>query len=163
MATQPTRIRVFAQLYRGAFIGWVERSEGARRAAQGHNGVGVRLGLEGERFRHKSRCFFYGKTYVNFIAGESNAKFDQGQTFDASVVDTLWEAGRIISIYDLELGFGHVSKSGCCSWNVGYSFSAWTNVVQTDEFINAVQTNNFLDLGDILTFDGLVCRLEGRY
>ena len=127
------------------------------------NGVGVRLGLEGERFRHKSRCFFYGKTYANFIAGESNAKFDQGQTFDASVVDTLWEAGRIISMYELELGLGHVSKSGCLSWNVGYSFSAWTNVVQTDEFINAVQTNNFLDLGDLLTFDGLVCRLEGRY
>ena len=127
------------------------------------NGLGVRLGLEGERFRHKSRCFFYGKTYVNFIPGEFNAKFDQGQAFDASVVDTLWEAGRIVSIWDLELGLGHVCKSERWSMSVGYSFSAWTNVVKTDEFINAVQTNNFLDLGETMTYDGLVARLEGRF
>ena len=127
------------------------------------NGLGVRLGLEGERFRHKSRFFFYGKTYVNFIPGEFNAKFDQGQAFDASVVDTLWEAGRIVSIWDLELGLGHVCKSERLSMSVGYSFSAWTNVVKTDEFINAVQTNNFLDLGETMTYDGLVARLEGRF
>ena len=127
------------------------------------NGLGVRLGLEGERFRHKSRCFFYGKTYVNFIPGEFNAKFDQGQAFDASVVDTLWEAGRLVSIWDLELGLGHICKSERWSMSVGYSFSAWTNVVKTDEFINAVQTNNFLDLGETMTYDGLVARLEGRF
>ena len=127
------------------------------------NGLGVRLGLEGERFRHKSRCFFYGKTYVNFIPGEFNAKFDQGQAFDASVVDTLWEAGRIVSIWDLELGLGHVCKSERWSMSVGYSFSAWTNVVKTDEFINAVQNNNFLDLGETMTYDGLVARIEGRF
>ena len=127
------------------------------------HGLGVRLGLEGERFRHKSRCFFYGKTYVNFIPGEFNAKFDQGQAFDASVVDTLWEAGRIVSIWDLELGLGHVCKSERWSMSLGYSFSAWTNVVKTDEFINAVQTNNFLDLGETMTYDGLVARLEGRF
>lgn len=127
------------------------------------NGLGVRLGLEGERFRHKSRCFFYGKTYVNFIPGEFNAKFDQGQAFDASVVDTLWEAGRLVSIWDLELGLGHICKSERWSMSVGYSFSAWTNVVKTDEFINAVQTNNFLDLGETMTYDGLVGRVEGRF
>jgi len=127
------------------------------------NGLGVRLGLEGERFRHKSRCFFYGKTYVNFIPGEFNAKFDQGQAFDASVVDTLWEAGRIVSIWDLELGIGHVCKSERWSMSAGYSFSAWNNVVKTDEFINAVQTNNFLDLGETMTYDGLVARIEGRF
>jgi len=127
------------------------------------HGLGVRLGLEGERFRHKSRCFFYGKTYVNFIPGEFNAKFDQGQAFDASVVDTLWEAGRIVSIWDLELGLGHVCKSERWNMSLGYSFSAWTNVVKTDEFINAVQTNNFLDLGETMTYDGLVARLEGRF
>ena len=47
--------------------------------------------------------------------------------------------------------------------SIGYSFSAWTNVVKTDEFINAVQTNNFLDLGETMTYDGLVARLEGRF
>jgi|GEM_PF-773127 len=127
------------------------------------NGLGVRLGLEGERFRHKSRWFVYGKSYVNFVAGEFNAKFDQGQAFDASVVDTLWEAGRIVSIWDLELGLGHVCKSERLSISAGYSFSAWTNVVKTDEFINAVQTNNFLDLGETMTYDGLVARVEGRF
>jgi len=35
--------------------------------------------------------------------------------------------------------------------------------VMTDEFIHAVQTNNFVDLGDTLTFDGLVVRAECRF
>jgi hypothetical protein len=36
-------------------------------------------------------------------------------------------------------------------------------VVQTDEWIKGVQTNNFVDMTDQLTFDGLVTRIEARW
>ena len=45
----------------------------------------------------------------------------------------------------------------------GYVFSAWFNTVKTQEFIRSVQQNDFLDLGDTLTFDGLVARAELRF
>jgi hypothetical protein len=36
-------------------------------------------------------------------------------------------------------------------------------MVQTDEWINGVRTNNFIGMDDTTTFDGLVARLEARY
>ena len=41
---------------------------------------------------------------------------------------------------------------------LGYMFSAWTNVVKTEDWIDGVQTNDFRDMGDTMTFDGLVAR-----
>jgi hypothetical protein len=41
--------------------------------------------------------------------------------------------------------------------------SGWFNVVRTDQFISAVQQNNFVGLGDTLTFDGFTGRIELRF
>ena len=42
-------------------------------------------------------------------------------------------------------------------------FSFWANVVETQDFIQSVQTNNFNGLGSLMTFDSLVVRYEGRF
>ena len=39
-------------------------------------------------------------------------------------------------------------------------FSYWTNTVTTSEFIDAVQADNYTDVGDTLGFNGLVGRVE---
>jgi hypothetical protein len=36
-------------------------------------------------------------------------------------------------------------------------------MVKTDEWIDAVQNNNFVDMSGGMTFDGLVLRCEGRF
>jgi len=130
------------------------------------DGGGVRLGLEGERYLRRG-FLAYAKAHGSLIAGEFRAKYDQGNAFDASVVDTSWEAGRIVPTLDLELGVGWTSASGYWRFSGGYLFSSWYNVVKTDEWINAVQANDFVDLGntsdEALTFDGFVARVETRF
>lgn len=125
-------------------------------------GAGVRIGLEGERYVTNS-LIVYGKTSASFIAGEYRADYDQTHSNDVLRVDTAWSAGRTLTMLDFELGTGWTSCNGVWRATIGYNFSAWLNVVQTDEWIKGVQTNNFVDMTDKLTFDGLVTRIEARW
>ncbi|OHB70167.1 MAG: hypothetical protein A2V70_12940 [Planctomycetes bacterium RBG_13_63_9] len=127
------------------------------------DGGGIRLGLEGERYFCCSRLMVYGRGTASFVVGEFNASYPQGQAFDASVVDTGWSAGRVVPIMDLEVGVGWTSRSGRLRLTTGYMISAWYNTVKTDDFIEGVRTNDFVGLGDKLTFDGLTSRIELRY
>lgn len=127
------------------------------------DGAGVRLGLEAERQSCRSRLRVYSKASSSFLAGKFSASYFQGQSFDPSVVDTNWEAGRIVPVLDLEAGAGWTSKSGRLRLGVGYMVSAWFNTVQTEEFIQSVQQNSFIDLGSTLTFDGLRGTAELRF
>lgn len=127
------------------------------------DGGGIRLGLEGERHSRRTGLFVYGKSYATFIAGEFRSSYLQSQSFDPVVVNTSWRAGRIVPILDLELGVGWASCSGCLRLSGGYMVSGWYNVVKTDAWIKAVQSNNFVGLSDTMTFDGLVVRGEVRF
>ena len=126
------------------------------------SGYGLRFGLEGERYFQGLKG--YAKFLGSLLPGDVTATYHQGFNFDAQEAYADWETvGRIMTQWDLELGIGWASQ--CGTWNVsgGYVCSAWTNVVKTDEFIDAVRHNNFVGLGDVMTFDGLVFRLEGRF
>lgn len=127
------------------------------------DGGGIRFGLEGER-QLNNRCLsLYGSGVVSFVVGEFDAIYTQGQSFDASLVNTRWSAGRIVPIVDLELGVSFTGPRGRVRYSGGYMVSIWGNVAKTDDFIRAVQTNNFVDLGNTLSFDGLVVRAEYRF
>lgn len=126
------------------------------------DGAGVRLGLESVRYSRRG-FLAYGKVIGNLLVGDFSAKYDQRDQFDDSVVDTAWKAGRMVPIVDLEFGVGWTSANGYWRFSAGYLYSAWFNVVKTDEFIDAVQANNFVGLSDAMTFDGLVARVESRF
>jgi hypothetical protein len=127
------------------------------------DGAGLSLGLEGER-RSCTNCFsIYTRGAASFLAGKFEGSYFQGQSFDPTVVDTSWEAGRVVPVLDLELGVGWTSPGGCLQLGAGYMVSAWFNTVQTQDFIRSVQSNNFLDLGDNLTFDGLRAQAQWRF
>lgn len=125
-------------------------------------GIGARLGLEYDR-KLRRGLSVYGKLHGSLLAGEWTADYDQGQNFDNSVVDTSWEAGRITPVIDFELGMGWTSESGFWKFQAGYLYSGWFNGVNTDNWIKAVQGNNFVDIGDRITFDGLTARVETRF
>jgi len=128
------------------------------------NGAGLRLGLEGERYYFRMPVKLYMKGFASLLAGEFDATYQQTLDGNARVgVDTGWEAGRIVPTFDLELGGGIYLPGGTMQLTVGYVFSAWTNVVKTEDWIHAVQTNDFRDMDDTITFDGLVARVEGRF
>jgi hypothetical protein len=45
----------------------------------------------------------------------------------------------------------------------GYMFSHWMNAITVPEFIDAVQADNYTDVGDTLSFDGFVTSVEARW
>jgi hypothetical protein len=126
------------------------------------NGIGVKFGFDGEACLG-GQWLAYANFSGSLIPGQFTADFDQTQSYDPVVVDTGWKAGRIVSIWDLELGVSRVSRCGNYRVNAGYMFMAWTNTVQTDQWIEAVHTNNFIGLDSTMSLDGLVARIEARF
>ena len=127
------------------------------------DGGGIRLGLEGERRAANCGWLIYGRGDASFLGGEYRARYLQADNFRGLVVNSGWNEDRVVSILDLELGFGWTSARGGLRLTTGYMFSGWFNTISTDEFIQAVQTNNSVSVGDTLTFDGLVGRAEFKY
>lgn len=133
-------------------------------SAVNFDGAGLKLGLEGEYYACNSQFYAYGKGYASMIGGEFRTSYFSASDADPSIVDTSWSAGRLIGIYDLEVGVGWRNCCDSIRLSVGYSYSIWTNVVKNNEWINSVQQNNFVDPSDnyrgLLTFDGLTAKAE---
>jgi major outer membrane protein len=127
-------------------------------------GAGIKMGLEGERYGRNRQWFVYGKGSVSLLGGESRATYFGSNNADESIVDTSWEAGRMVTVTDLEAGLGWQNCCGNLRLSAGYSFSTWYNITRTNEWINAVQKNNFADESDnlfgFMSFDGLNARIE---
>lgn len=125
-------------------------------------GAGIRGGLEYEKIS-KRGIMFYGKAIASFVPGEYRANYLQKASFDDTVVDTGWTAGRLVTMVDLEIGIGWTN---CCEnfrVTAGYMVSSWYNTVQTDEWIHGVQTNNFIGMSSMSSYDGLMARAEFRF
>ena len=127
------------------------------------DGGGLRIGLEAQRFSCRNQLHEYANGYASFLAGRFRANYFSGQAFDPEVVNSEWEAGRIVPILDLEAGVGWSSAGGKLSLSAGYMVSAWFNTVTTQDFINSIQTNDYLGLSDVTSFDGLQGRFTYRF
>lgn len=127
------------------------------------DGGGIRLGLEGERQIGTFGLMVYGSGVASFVGGEFRCRYAQANTGGGFVVNTGWNEDRVVSILDIELGFGWASPGGQLRVTAGYMFNGWFNTVVTDEFIDSVRLNNSVDAGDSLSFDGLVLRSEIRF
>jgi hypothetical protein len=156
----------------GARYAGLDQDFGATLASLGTEGVGTRLdfdgagprlGLEGEVHSCGTGLFAYGKTAASFLVGNFQGSYLQTQSFDPVVVHTTWKAGWAVPILDLELGVGWQSRCGRVRLSGGYLLSGWYDVVKTADYINAVQTNNYRDLGHTMVFDGLTARAEIRF
>jgi hypothetical protein len=127
-------------------------------------GAGIKMGLEGERYSCNRCWFVYGKGDVAFLGGESRASYFGSNNADAIVVDTAWEAGRLVTITDLEAGMGWQNSCGNLRLSAGYMFSVWYNITRTNEWIHAVQQNNYTDPSDnfygMMSFDGITAKIE---
>ncbi len=127
------------------------------------DGAGLRLGLDFEH--HVGRGLFaYGKANASFLAGEFEASYLHSSDVTPVVATTDWEAARLVSMLDLELGAGwRVSNN--LRFSGGYVLSSWFNTISNDQWINAVRENSnaFTDMSDTLTFDGFNLRAELRF
>jgi hypothetical protein len=129
-------------------------------------GGGMRVGLDATKYAGNSGFLVYGKSSASFIAGELRGRYTQSSDVDPIIVDTTWRAGRVVSILDLELGAGWQSCDGRWRINGGYMVAGWFNALPQNQWIQAVQTNNFAGLSDTtnaITFDGFTLRLDYRW
>lgn len=155
----------------GLRYGRLEQDFGARYAVNGEttvdteidfDGLGPRLGLEGERLLGRG-FLVYGQTFANFLAGEFQADYRQENIFTGTQAVTGFEDDRIVSLLELELGVGWQSPCGRFRWTAGYYIGSWFNAMTTPGFVDAVQANDLNDVEDTLTFDGLTTRVEYRF
>jgi hypothetical protein len=127
------------------------------------DGGGLKLGLEGLRFHPTSQFFVYGKGYASMLAGTFRTHYQLNDN-GATITDTGFKAGRLVTMLDLEGGVGWQNFTGNLRFSMGYMFSSWFNTVKVNELINSVQTNNFLDPSTnyrgMTTFDGLTSKIE---
>lgn len=127
-------------------------------------GIGLRLGLDFEQYSCRHPVLIYAKGSTALLAGEFDAAYQQTvQNNSYPGVDTEWTAGRLVPTFDLEVGAGFYLPGGSLRATAGYAYSVWTNVVKTEDWIHGVQQNRFNDMGDAITFDGFVLRVEGRF
>jgi hypothetical protein len=127
------------------------------------DGAGLRVGAELERVSDATGLFVYGRSAASLLAGEFNALYTQADQSGVTVVRNDWTSGRIVPVLDLEVGVGWVNVTGRKRFSAGYSVSGWFNSVLIEDYIAAVRGNEFIDLGDTLTLDGITGRFEWRF
>jgi len=87
----------------------------------------------------------------------------RNQVGDVRLAQAAWEDNRVVGLVEYEIGISATTPKNCCRVSIGYMVQHWTNMITHPEFIDAVQADNYTNLGDTLTFDGFSARLEGRF
>jgi hypothetical protein len=125
-------------------------------------GAGPRFGLEGERKAECSGFMVYGRTYASFLAGDIQSDYIQENTFAQTQVTTGWNDSRVIPILEYEVGAGWQNHDGTIRVSGGYYMAGWFNMLTNRDYIQAVQTNDYVERYETVTFDGLTARIEFR-
>jgi hypothetical protein len=126
-------------------------------------GGGMRLGLECLE-TGKLGFSFYGRGSFSCLAGSFRSSYVQSESFAGTVVDTGYRDQRLVPIIDLEAGVSWTSPGEHVRLSCGFLMSSWFNVIKTTDLIQAVQQNNFDNIGSsTMTFDGLTARVELRF
>ncbi len=127
-------------------------------------GAGLRMGLDGEQLIGQSRLSIYGNAYASSLVGEMTGRYRmRNATTVTDLAIARWTDDRIVPMLEYELGLAWTNCSGCFRVSVGYTMIHWFNVATTPVFVDAVQADNYVDLGDTLSFSGLTSRVEWRY
>lgn len=127
-------------------------------------GAGLRAGLDGQQRIGQSGWGIYGKTFINVLFGTANNNYDQfNLTTESTQANSNWADERVVPVWEYEVGINWTSRCGHWRFTTGYYTAFWFNSVTTSQYIQAVQTANYVNLGETVTFDGLVSRVEFRF
>ncbi len=128
------------------------------------DGGGFKLGLDGERLCGFRGFSVYGKAAVAPMIGQFYSQYDLlNQTTVTPLALAMWNDDRFVTNLEYELGIRWTSPAARWRVSLGYMAQFWFNAITTPELIQAVQTDNYVDLGDTISFDGLTSRLEFRW
>jgi hypothetical protein len=127
------------------------------------DGGGLKAGVDAERqFKHGLGA--YGRFTAAAMSGRFQSRYTMlNESTDQLLARANWKDDRVIGQFEFELGMSLTSCDNHWKVSAGYMFSQWANVVTTPEFIQAVQFDDYVRVGDHLGFDGLVSRVECRW
>jgi hypothetical protein len=126
------------------------------------NGFGPRFGLDGERLLCNG-IFLYGRGFLSVLMGEFDVEYIQANVNNGQQAFTGFNDDRVVPIIEVELGVGWQSECGKYRLSTGYYFTSWFNAMTTQSTITSIQANNFSDIDQTITFDGLTSRFEIRF
>jgi len=128
------------------------------------DGGGPIAGLTGERLIDNTRFSVYGRATAAALAGTFDSQYLMyNATTDQTLALASWSEDRIVPMLDYELGVAWNGPQGHFRVAIGYLASFWFNAVTTPVFVDAVQADNYVDVGDTIAFDGAVGRVELRW
>jgi hypothetical protein len=124
------------------------------------DGGGLKGGVDAQR-RPGGGFSAYGRFSAAIMTGRFSSSYTMlNSTTDVLLARARWKDDRTVPQLEYEAGLGWTSPSGHWKFAAGYLFSFWGNAITTPEFIDAVQADNYVDVGDSITFDGAVTRVE---
>ncbi len=127
------------------------------------DGGGIKVGVDGER-QFKHGLGVYGKLTAAAMTGRFSSRYAMfNRSTDQPLAQANWKDDRVIGQFEYEVGASWKSTNERWRVAAGYMFSYWTNAVTTPDFIDAVQADNYTDVGDTMGFNGLVGRVERRW
>lgn len=126
-------------------------------------GFGLLLGLDAERRSCRTGLMCYSKALSSFLAGDWKGRYRQTEQIGSGVVANEYEDYRVTPVLELELGIGWRSPCGRCRASVGYLTTAWYDSVSTREYVNAVRSNNYVNVDETITFSGLTAGIEANF
>jgi hypothetical protein len=127
------------------------------------DGGGPMTGIDAARTIGGSGFSVYGRALVAALTGEFDSHYRMFTPPATRRAEAIWQDDRIVPMLDYELGLAWTSPLGRFRLAAGYLASHWFNAVTTPVFVDAVQANNYVDVSDTISFDGLVGRAEVRW
>ncbi len=125
------------------------------------DGGGLLFGLDAERRAACSGWSVYGKIFVTPLTGRFHADYTMlNTTTDALLAQAIWQDDRIVTLLDYEAGLAWTSQCNHWRLSAGYAVSHWFNAVTSDSFIEAVTTNDYVNVEGPLSFSGLTSKIE---
>jgi Legionella pneumophila major outer membrane protein precursor len=126
--------------------------------------AGPMIGLDAEHQIGCSRFSVYGRGLVAALTGQFDSHYTMyNATTDELLAESVWKDDRIIPMLDYELGVAWTGPNRHFRLAAGYMASYWFNIVSTPTFVDAVQADNYVNVSDTLSFDGLVGHVEFRW
>ncbi len=125
------------------------------------DGGGLKFGLDGEKLIGCHGFSGYGRAAVAPMIGQFRSRYRMRNTttqVDLAIAE--WNDDRFVTNLEYEFGLRWTNKSGRLRLAGGYMAQFWYNAITTPGLVDAVQANNYSDVGDTISFDGFVGRVE---
>jgi hypothetical protein len=126
--------------------------------------AGLMVGADAEHQIGCTRFSFYGRGLVAALSGQFSSHYTSyNNTTDELLAESIWKDDRIVPMLDYELGIAWTGPNRHFRLALGYYTTHWFNVVTTASFVDAVQADNYVAVGETLSFSGPVGHVEFRW